>query len=34
MRRFQIIPLLALLVVVQPARAELLQLELSIFGMD
>jgi hypothetical protein len=34
MKRFQIISALALVLALQPARAELLQLDLSIFGMD
>ena len=34
MRRIRLIPLICLLLAFQPARAELLQLDLSIFGMD
>ena len=30
----RIIPVLAIVLAFQPARAEVLQLELSIFGMD
>lgn len=34
MRRLLITSLLGIVLALQPARAELLQLELSIFGMD
>ena len=34
MKRLSITSLLAIVLALQPARAELLQIDLSIFGMD
>lgn len=34
MKRFRSLSLIVLILALQPARAELLQLDLSIFGMD